>query len=308
MTECAQATLVSVSVVLAGSIALAVLAPTDAPVPPLPAADRERAAEVATRQLLTLSTADLGDPGERQRIDTAVTTGYLRGRLFENAPLSQPRERLSAARVSTLVVTGSRRTDQPWVTLMAVVRGRAKGVDAMRRYDVVMILTSQGWRMGSLHPTSGSQVVLLEARALRGEPTEEYRFIEKAEEVMGAVIGAPRSKAAGPDLSRLTGAAPRQYAQILAREKRTSAPDGDSTRRPEIILRDGTLVRQGRMSLSYSSSVRRSGIIRRDDRSAELLMFVNLGDITGSPGSALALRVTFVRVGGAWKISGLADA
>ncbi|WP_157431435.1 hypothetical protein [Actinomadura hibisca] len=281
MAEWAQAALVAIPIVLAGSITWAVAAPEDGPVPVLSGADRDQAADIARRRLLALNTTGSEDPGQPQGTDVVSVPC---DRLDADTPFCRPSAKLAEARVSTLVVTGSGKTPEPWVALMAVVRGKAAGVDTARRYDVVMERPLQGWRPRYLGLTPGPHVAVGEARS--GAPTEESRFIDEAEEVMGAVIGAPHPRSSlrrrAPDLSRLIGDAPQQYARLLAR---TGQPPGLS-----------------------GGSVRRTGIIRRNDRSAEVLMFINLGGFGSPAASALALKATLVRTDGTWKISKLVDA
>ncbi|QKW32817.1 hypothetical protein HUT06_01170 [Actinomadura sp. NAK00032] len=343
LAEWEQAAMVAVSATSAASIALSVLAPdlgsprqeftvSKGPQHQLGTAERARIADFTTRALLALNTADLTRPGERRRIADSTATGALRHSLADGkGPRVHPRSRLTGARVSTLLLTSSGRgregpndtdrgDDNGWAHALAVVRGTTTGPDGApvptaRRYNAKLTLSPQGWRFAYLLLSPDSTVMQLTARS--GEPTEETLFVDEIEKTMRVVLGArPHPTAERPTRDerrrRLTAEGRRQYAAWLAR----------------IGIRADQI--DGR--------VNDTAIIRRDRRSAELLMFVNVKDpepptasvvITNADGSyrtlgpptrkrsgnalfpeggACALKVTVLNDHDTWKIHQIADA
>ncbi|MFI6518220.1 hypothetical protein ACIBF1_21875 [Spirillospora sp. NPDC050679] len=268
LEEWAQAAIVAGAGTLSVSIAWAVLAPEGivSEAHSLAAPERRAAVAATARQLQTLTTADLTRPDERLRLAESVASGGLRDQMRTSRgwALVGVSERLSQARVSTIVATGSGRgwTDAagsgsgqaaPWVGMMAVIRGRSTAsdgtaVEQVARYSAMAIRTPEGWRLGQLHLAPGPWAAIAVLRT--GEPSEQLRFIDRMEQLTEKALEAvANGRPASRDL--LTDAAARQYTRLLdqAHVPRSQGP--------------------------VSSDVVNTGIVRRDRRSARLLMFVN---------------------------------
>ncbi|SNT61561.1 hypothetical protein SAMN05443665_106428 [Actinomadura meyerae] len=291
MAEWERAAGVAGLVTLAVSVALAVLAP-DLGRPRegggisarhgLGSDERARATEWGTRQLLALNTADLTRPGELRRIADSIATDSLRNDLVgdEKRSMAHPRDRLAGARVSTFLLrasgrghrsAGDRDAGADWAFAMAVVRGTTAGRDGapvptVRRYDVQMVLTPEGWRFDYLNLYPGSVATWLVLTSSKGKPTDDMLFRREITSSMRVVLGNPPDAGDGRPTPeerrrRLTGDGFRRYSAWLAR----------------IGVRGG----------QADGSVARTEIIRRERDSAELLMFVNVTDPDPAPATVM---------------------
>ncbi|RFS87254.1 hypothetical protein D0T12_03165 [Actinomadura spongiicola] len=308
MREWSKASTVAVVLVTCGTIAWGAFGPDGTTSPPaesawqLPASTRPVVAATATRQLVTLNTMDPAHVDQHldawEQATTATERELLRKhRAAMRAQYLRERETLSAARVSTMVpisahagghgpdaVNGS-------ADLMAVVRltstkpGRPP-VKKLRGYRVHMMLTPNGWRVSGLLDMLGGSIITLSSTGGDGPPSREYLMRKDAREMMTAL-----ARGEGRDV--LTDSAADDYDRIWGRAGAPQRPAKGEAVAVEII--------------------------RQDDDSAELLVFLNLrmtetvllGDMTTiltSERGKLALRVTIVPDGSGWQITRLRDA
>ncbi|RKS78997.1 hypothetical protein BZB76_0435 [Actinomadura pelletieri DSM 43383] len=302
MQEWSKATTVALVLVTAISLAWAEFGPepkTERPVPSawkLPESTRLLVKATAARQLVTLNTMDPARVDQHlDAWEQATTSTQLellrRQRAATRSQYLRERETLSAARVSTMVPISSHAGGGGRAHLMAVVRLTSTKpggppVEKVRRYRVFMTLTPQGWRVSGLLDTAGGSILVLTARGFIGPPSREYLMLEDARKMMAAL-----ARGEGRDV--LTDSAADDYDRI---RRRAGAP--------------------GRTAGGQAPEVE---LIRQDDESAELLVFLNLGMtetlqqgnmtmILPSERSKLALRVTIVPDGSDWRITRVRDA
>ncbi|MFI0404838.1 hypothetical protein [Actinomadura sp. 3N508] len=309
MQEWSKASTLAIALVLVGSLAWGVVGPdvasTGGAAPSaweLAASARPVVADAAARQLVTLNTMDPARVDQNlDAWEQATTASELdrrrRARAATRARYLRERETLSAARVSTVVPTSARGPDGTGPSrahLMAVVRltsakpGGSR-VEKVRRYRVFMLLTPQGWRISDLMEAPGGGVLWLAASTTGdGPPSREFLMLKDARSMMTAL-----ARGEGRDV--LTGSA--------------------------VADRDRIWGRAGARGGTREGQAVDVGIIRQDGDgdSAELLVFLNLGItesvtegymtvIRSAERGNLALRVTVVRDGSGWEISGMRDA
>ncbi|TDB79922.1 hypothetical protein E1264_34825 [Actinomadura sp. KC216] len=305
MQEWSKASTLAIAFVLSGSLAWAAFGPdvagsgTGESAWQLPASSRPVIADTAARQLVTLNTMDPARVDQHldawERATTAAEHDRLRrGRAATRARMLRERETLSAARVSTVVpmsALGPDGTGQGRAYLMAVVRltsAKPGGppVERVRRLRVFMLLTPHGWRISDLMEAPGGGVLWLSSTVGNGPPSREFLMLQDARRMMTDL-------ARGEGRAALTGSAVADRDRIW---RRAGAPGGTGNGQAVDV-----------------------GIIRQDDDSAELLVYLNLGitetvtegyttKIVPSERGDLALRVTIVRDGSGWRISGMRNA